>query len=108
MGINRNEMDLLVTSVFENIIWVLYSMQEQVALVAAYDGSYFLECYNSRSDAVQGCAAYKLFTELPLGDVVPMALTFDQAREFAKLNDECWGLALVDNQRTLLGKHWVR
>ena len=108
MGLNRNDMDSIVNSAFENIVWVLFSKQAQVAVIAPYENSYFVECYNSRAEAAQGCVAYRMLADCPINDVLPLALTFDQAREFAKLNDGCWGLALVDNKRGLLDKHWVR
>jgi len=48
MGLNRNNHDMnsLVTSAFERIVWILYSESAQVALIAPYEGSYMIECYN--------------------------------------------------------------
>ena len=110
MGLNRNNYDMnsLVTSAFERIVWILYSKSAEVALIAPYDGSYMIQCYNSESDALIGSLIYQVLADCPLSDVTPMALSFDAAREFAKSNEDCWGLALVDESRRLIDKHWVR
>jgi hypothetical protein len=110
MGLNRNNHDMnsLVTSAFERIVWILYSESAQVALIAPYEGSYMIQCYNSKSDALIGSLIYQVLADSPLADVTPRALSFDAAREFAKRNEECWGLALVDEERRLIDKHWVR
>ncbi len=110
MGLNRNNYDMnsLVTSAFERIVWILYSKSAEVALIAPYDGSYFIECFNSLSDALVCAGMYRDLADSPVSDVSPMALPFDTARQFAKGNDACWGLALVDEQRRLIDKHWVR
>lgn len=108
MGLNNYDMNPLVTSVFERIVWILFSKSAEVALIAPYDGSYMIECFNSMEDALVAGVVYKTLFDCPLHDVTPMAISFDAAREFAKSSEDCWGLALVDGQRRLLDKHWVR
>jgi hypothetical protein len=107
MGLNRHGMSDLVSSAFEKIVWILYSKSAAIAMVAPHESSYFIECFNSASDAGAAIDHYIKNHGMVIDDFAPMAVSFDVAREFAKKNN-CWGLALVDEKGGLVDKHWTR